>query len=112
MIQFKIFILVHLGNALMQHTAVSVLSQNDCQSQLQGSRLGFTDSLVCGVTQQDACEVDIGSALACADNSGRYHLKGVYSSETGCKEANQVVAYTQTDVQWIRDVLRNTARPF
>lgn len=96
----------------MQHTAVSVLSQNDCQAQLQGSRLGYEDSVVCGATQQDACQVDIGSALACADQSGRYTLKGVYSSETGCNEPNQVVAYTRTDVQWIRDVLRNSARPY
>lgn len=96
----------------MQHTAVSVLPQSDCQSQLQGSRLSYTDSLVCGVTQQDACEVDIGSALACADRSGRYTLKGVYSSETGCNQPNQIVAYTRTDVQWIRDVLRSTARPY
>lgn len=105
-------LLVHLGNALMQHTPVSVLAENDCHSRLQGSRLSYTDSFVCGVTQQNACEVDIGSALACADSSGRYTLKGVYSSETACNDPNQVVAYTRTDVQWIRDVLRNTARPY
>lgn len=101
------FFSVHLGNALMQHTQVSPLSQNDCQSKLSASRLGYKDSLLCGVTQQDACQVDIGSALACADRSGRYHLKGVYSSETNCGESNQVVAYTKTDLQWIRDFLKS-----
>lgn len=106
------FFKVHLGNALMQHTRVSVLPQADCQSQLGASRLGYTDSLVCGVTQQDACEVDVGSALACADRSGRYSLKGVYSTETGCGEQNQVVAYTRTDLQWINDFLRNSARQY
>lgn len=92
----------------MQHTPVSVLPEADCQSKLEASRLGNIKSLYCGVTQQDACEVDSGSALACADRSGRYVLKGVYSAETGCREPNQVVAYTRTDLQWIRNTLRNT----
>lgn len=96
----------------MQHTRVSVLSPADCQSRLDASRLGFQSSNVCGVTEQDACQVDPGSALACADNSGRYSLKGVYSADTGCNEPNQVVAYTRTDLQWIRDFLRNSARAY
>lgn len=94
----------------MQHTRVSVLPQADCQAQLESSRLGYTNSLICGATQEDACEVDVGSALACANSSGRFTLKGVYSSETGCKEPNQVVAYTRTDLQWVRDTLRNPSR--
>ncbi|CRK90423.1 CLUMA_CG004152, isoform A [Clunio marinus] len=101
---------IHLGNALMQHTQVSVLPQDECQSRLESSQLEFKSSLVCGVTQQDACQVDPGSALACADSSGRYHLKGVYSTETGCNNPNQVVAYTRTDLQWVREILRNPAR--
>lgn len=101
---------VHLGNALMQHTPVSVLPQDDCQSKLQSSNLGYRDSLICGVTQQDACQVDVGSALACADRSGRYTLKGVYSTESGCNVSNQVVAYTRTDLQWVRTILQNPAR--
>lgn len=102
--------LVHLGNALMQHTPVSVLPQDDCQSKLQSSNLGYRDSLICGVTQQDACQVDVGSALACVDLSGRYTLKGVYSTESGCNVSNQVVAYTRTDLQWVRTILQNPAR--
>lgn len=94
----------------MQYTRVSVLPQADCQAQLQSSRLSYTDSLVCGATQEDACEVDSGSALACADSSGRYTLKGVYSTETGCNEPNQVVAYTRIDLQWVRETLRNPSK--
>lgn len=94
----------------MQHTSVSVLPQADCKSKIEASQLGYTNSLVCGVTQYDACEVDVGSALACADRSGRYTLKGVYSTETGCNVQNQVVAYTRTDLQWVRSILRNSAR--
>lgn len=94
----------------MQHTPVSVLHKDDCQSKLEFSNFVYSESLVCGVTQQDACEVDVGSALACADRSGRYSLKGIYSTETACNDPNQVVAYTRTDLQWIRDSLRDTAR--
>lgn len=93
----------------MKQTPISVLPEADCQSKLQASRLGFSESLICGVAQQDACQVDVGSALACTDRSGRYRLKGVYSTETGCNEPNQVVAYTRTDLQWIRSVLRSGA---
>lgn len=109
--KFKLLLfIVHLGNALMQYTAVAPLPQADCQSKLEASKIGYTNSLICGVTQQDACQVDIGSALACANRSGRYTLKGVYASETSCGEPNQVVAYTKTDLQWIRGILRS-ARP-
>jgi len=94
----------------MQHTAVSVLPQADCQSKLQASRVGYADSLICGVTQQDACQVDVGSALACADRSGRYTLKGVYATETECSSPNQVVAFTKADLQWIRDILKTTSQ--
>lgn len=93
----------------MQHTPVSALPDSECQARLQSTHLGYTNSLICGITQQDACEVDSGSALACADRSGRYTLKGVYSAETGCNESNQVVAYTRTDLQWIRSFLQRPA---
>jgi hypothetical protein len=92
----------------MQHTAVSPLSQGECQSRLSTSQLGYTSSTVCGVTQQDACQVDPGSALACADASGRYFFKGVLSDDTGCEQSNQVAAYTKADLQWIKNLLANS----
>jgi len=91
----------------MQHVKVSVLPQADCQSRLQSTKLGYTNSVLCGVTQYDACQVDNGSALACADSSGHYVLKGIYSTETACENPNQIVAFTKTDLQWITGVLRN-----
>lgn len=91
----------------MQHVKVSVLPQADCQSRLQSSKLGQSNSVLCGVTQYDACQVDNGSALACADVSGQYVLKGVYSTETDCENPNQIVAFTRVDLQWIKEVLRN-----
>ncbi|XP_070506549.1 inactive serine protease scarface-like isoform X2 [Chironomus tepperi] len=98
---------VHLGNALMQHVQVSVLPQADCQAQLQSTKLGYSNSVLCGVTQYDACQVDNGSALACTDGSGSYVLKGIYSTETACENPNQIVAFTRTDLQWITSVIRN-----
>lgn len=93
----------------MQHVKVSLLPQSDCQSRLASTTLGQSSSVVCGVTQYDACQVDNGSALACADRWGRYVLRGVYSAETDCENPNQIVAFTRTDLQWIREVLRNPA---
>lgn len=92
----------------MQHTAVSPLSQGECQSRLSASQLGYTNSVVCGVTQQDVCQVDPGSALACADASGRYVFKGVLSADTGCNQPNQVAAYNRADLQWIKNQLSNS----
>lgn len=94
----------------MQQTPVSILPQNECQARLQSSQIDFTNSLICGVAQQDACQVDPGSALACKDASGRYSLKGVYSTETSCNNPNQVIAYTRTDLQWVRTYLRNSPK--
>lgn len=93
----------------MQHTSVSVLPQADCKARLASTNLEYTNSVICGVTQYDACQVDSGSALACADRSGRYVLKGVYSQETDCENPNQIVAFTRADLQWIQSVLRNPA---
>lgn len=96
----------------MQQTAVSALQQSDCKQRITtSSRLSYTDSLICGITQYDSCEVDVGSALACVDRSGRYTLKGVYSSETECNNPNQVVAFTRADNKWIRKhILQNPTK--
>ncbi|CAO1376414.1 unnamed protein product [Diamesa serratosioi] len=98
---------VHIQNSLMHSIPISVLPQADCQAKLQASSLGYYDSLICGISQSDSCQVDVGSALACADRSGRYSLKGVYSAETDCNSPNQVVAFTHTDLQWIREAKQN-----
>lgn len=91
----------------MHSVPISVLPQADCQSKLQASRIGYSSSLLCGISQADSCQVDIGSALACADRSGRYSLKGVYATETECNSPNQVVAFTRADIQWIKSVKQN-----
>jgi hypothetical protein len=108
----NIFVAVHLGNALMQHTPVSILNEDECRIRLDGSNIGYKNSDTCGTSQQNACEVDNGSALACANRSGRYNLKGVYSTETSCTESNQVIAFTKIDLQWIRSFLSSSTRTY
>lgn len=63
--------------------------------------------MICGQTEQDVCEVDPGSALACADASGRYVFKGVLSADTGC---NALAVYNRADVAWMKSFLAS-ARP-
>lgn len=96
----------------MQQVSVSVLSDAECRASLSGSRLSYADSTICGVPKLDSCQVDVGSALACADSSGRYVLKGVYSSETNCNSPNQITAFTKPDLQWIRQNLNKRPHPY
>ncbi|XP_021702174.1 serine proteinase stubble isoform X3 [Aedes aegypti] len=97
---------VHIGNALMRQMPISLLSEAESQRELQNN--GFTpESHICGRPAADACDVDIGSALACADTSGTYYLKGVYSSDNGCGRPDQIVSFSNIDVQWIRQALKN-----
>ncbi|XP_058062365.1 inactive serine protease scarface isoform X2 [Anopheles bellator] len=100
---------IHISNALMQQTPISLLSEAESQSQLQAN--GFTpESHIAGRPTGDACEVDVGSALACADTSGTYYLKGVYSSENGCNRPDQIVSFSNIDVQWIKQALKNPSQ--
>ncbi|XP_055592958.1 inactive serine protease scarface-like isoform X3 [Uranotaenia lowii] len=97
---------IHIGNALMRYMPISLLSESESQRQLQTN--GFAaESHICGRPAADACDVDIGSALACADTSGTYYLKGVYSQDNGCGRPDQIVSFSNIDVQWIKQVLKN-----
>lgn len=97
---------VHIGNALMRQMPISLLSESESQRQAQAN--GFTaESHICGRPAADACDVDIGSALACADTSGTYYLKGVYSSDNGCGRPDQIASFSTIDVQWIKQALKN-----
>jgi hypothetical protein len=96
---------IHLADALMQQVSISTLSQAECQAQLANSRVAYSNSIICGVPSLDSCQVDVGSALACPDQNGRYILKGVYSTETGCNSnPNQIVAFSKADLQWIKEL--------
>jgi Trypsin len=92
---------VHISNALMHQSPCTIMPQSTCESALSG--YGFNpDSSYCGQTQDDACNLDAGSALACDDGNGNYFLKGVYSSETECASPSQLVTFAKTDFSWVK----------
>lgn len=74
------------------------MSPNECQASVNGFN---PNSAVCGRTQGNSCDADVGSALACTKGNGKYLLKGIYSAETACG-SNQVVTFTKMDVQFIK----------
>lgn len=91
----------------MHSVPVSLLAPQQCQASLASAGL-LAEAQICGRSTSDTCETDIGSALACADRSGVYYLKGVYSAETSCGKSNdQVAAFSTCDAQWIRSAMAN-----
>ncbi|XP_059611208.1 inactive serine protease scarface [Phlebotomus argentipes] len=95
---------INIQNALMHSLPVTLLSDGECQAALSG--YGFNSQTgVCGRPRADACEVDVGSALACSNGKGGYVLRGVYSTETECASSNQVVSFARVDTQWLRQAL-------
>jgi hypothetical protein len=98
--------LVHIQNALMRYMPISLLPENESQQVLTANGF-YPESHIAGVPKDDACDVDVGSALACSDAAGAYYLKGVYSSENQCGGSNQIVSFATIDIQWVKDVLKN-----
>lgn len=78
------------------------------QGQCQASLNGFNPTCsVCGTPKADACEADVGSALACEKGNGQYYLKGIYSTENGCGNPNQLITFTKPDTEWMKQAMRN-----
>lgn len=86
----------------MHQIPISPISQQECSQSLPGFNPGAS---VCGRPQVDACQADVGSALACQNGNGNYLLKGVYSAENLCDSPNQVVTFAKMDVKWIKDTM-------
>uniref|UniRef100_A0A8W7PER0 Peptidase S1 domain-containing protein n=1 Tax=Anopheles coluzzii TaxID=1518534 RepID=A0A8W7PER0_ANOCL len=40
-------------------------------------------------------------------SNGTYYLKGVYSADNGCNRPDQIVSFSNIDVQWIKQALKN-----
>lgn len=55
-------------------------------------------------------QVDYGSALACADQSGQYVLSGIFAWDTGCRDEGQIGGYVAPDVEWISATLSQPIR--
>lgn len=81
---------------------ISQLNDGECHASLAAN--GFNPSTaLCGKPQYDACDVDVGSALVCTRGDGRYLMKGLYSTETGCGASpSQLITFAKMDVPWLR----------
>lgn len=86
--------LAHYAGAIMHMVDVDLLSHNVCQNRLLGaeSQINIAHNVICGKARNDnnMCQADIGSPLACYDGTGAYHIAGIYSQDTGCLPTNQV----------------------
>ena len=90
----------------MHYMPISLLPENESQRVL-GENGFYPESHIAGIPKDDACDVDVGSALACSDAAGAYYLKGVYSSENQCGGSNQFVSFANIDVPWVKQVIKN-----
>ncbi|KAL1489415.1 hypothetical protein ABEB36_014313 [Hypothenemus hampei] len=100
---------LHAKNALMHRIDVNVMDVQQCQQVLNEHFPNFVPNYntntLCGFSSIDQCKIDYGSALACADETGRYTLSGVFAWDTGCRQQGQVGGYVAPDVEWIENIL-------
>ncbi|KAL7736290.1 hypothetical protein ACLKA6_002959 [Drosophila palustris] len=91
---------IHEEGAIMHVTDTSTQARSDC---------GADNTGVCSATKFDACEFDVGSALACGTGSN-VKLKGIYSAESNCGE-NQSVRFSKPDIKWINQAFADRSKP-
>ncbi|XP_030755117.1 uncharacterized protein LOC115881677 isoform X3 [Sitophilus oryzae] len=100
---------LHAKGAIMHKVDIDIMNVQQCQQVLaehfQKHVPNYNTNTLCGFSKIDQCRIDYGSALACADETGRYTLSGVFSWDTGCKQRGQIGAYVAPDVDWIENVL-------
>lgn len=90
----------HVAGATPHSIQINPLSPGECQASLPGHN---PNSATCGRAQDNICDADVGSALACHNGNGQYLLKGIYSGETGCG-SNQVAKFAKMDANWVQSV--------
>ncbi|XP_044014749.1 uncharacterized protein LOC122856913 isoform X2 [Aphidius gifuensis] len=108
----KFIIENHVAGALMHSIDVDVIGKQECLQRLEGaeSKIDIDDSLVCAKAHRqnnNMCQVDLGSPLACDRGDGNYAIMGVYTQETGCSPIDQVTTFATIDYAWIKYVLDN-----
>lgn len=89
----------HAADALMHQIPIQPLELGECTAALPGFN---PNTAVCGRPQVDACQTDVGSALACHNGNNQYLLKGIYSTENQCNSPAQIVTFGKVDVDWIK----------
>ncbi|XP_055387830.1 inactive serine protease scarface isoform X2 [Condylostylus longicornis] len=88
---------VHLQDAIMHHSKVTVLDRQNCNAS--------ADQL-CGRPVLNACDLDYGSALACSNGSGNWVMKGIYSSENQCGDQS-IITFTKPDSIFMNPSFKN-----
>lgn len=96
----------------MHSIDVDVIGKQECLQRLEGaeSKIDIDDSLVCTKAHRqnnNMCQVDLGSPLACDRGDGSYAIMGVYTQDTGCSPIDQVTTFATVDYAWIQYVLDN-----
>nr|XP_016926051.1 inactive serine protease scarface [Drosophila suzukii] len=93
-------LLIHEEGALMHVTDTSALGRSEC---------GADSSSVCSATKFDACQFDVGSALACGSGSN-IRLKGIFAGENSCGDG-QTVRFAKPDIKWINKAFADKNKP-
>lgn len=84
----------------MHVTDTTAQSRSDC---------GADVSSVCSATKFDACQFDVGSALACGSGSN-VRLKGIFAGESSCGDG-QTVRFAKPDIKWINTAFADRNKP-
>ncbi|KAH8234319.1 hypothetical protein KR038_007691, partial [Drosophila bunnanda] len=93
-------LIVHEEGAIMHVTDTSAQGRSDCNAD---------GSSVCSATKFDACQFDVGSALACGSGSN-VRLKGIFAGENSCGEG-QTVRFAKPDIKWINTAFADRNKP-
>lgn len=84
----------HYAGAIMHLVDVDLLSGEVCRDRVLGaeSQIDVASDVICGKARDEnnMCQADVGSPLACYDGDGAYRIAGIYSQDTGCLATNQV----------------------
>ncbi|XP_050466888.1 uncharacterized protein LOC126859535 [Cataglyphis hispanica] len=108
----KSILQAHYAGAIMHMVDVDLLSHDVCQNRVLDaeSHINIAQNVICGKARNDnnMCQADIGSPLACYDGNGAYHIAGIYSQDTGCLPTNQVATFSPIDVPWVKQIMSET----
>ncbi|XP_072755992.1 uncharacterized protein Scaf isoform X2 [Anoplolepis gracilipes] len=108
----KSILQAHYAGAIMHMVDVDLLSYDVCQNRILDaeSQINIAHNVICGKARNEnnMCQADLGSPLACYDGNGAYHIAGIYSQDTGCLPTNQVVAFSPIDVPWVKQIMSGT----
>ncbi|XP_016962441.1 inactive serine protease scarface [Drosophila biarmipes] len=93
-------LLIHEEGAVMHVTDTFVMGRSECRADA---------SSVCSATKFDACQFDVGSALACGSGSN-IRLKGIFAGENSCGDG-QTVRFAKPDIKWINTAFADKNKP-